>query len=48
MMFDFGRNDQNVERFLDRLERRLAKLARRNAEDEQWRIEEDQAFREDR
>ena len=31
-LIDFGRNDQNVERFLDRLERKLDKLARRRQE----------------
>lgn len=28
-LIDFGRNDQHVERFLDRLERKLGRLARR-------------------
>jgi hypothetical protein len=28
-IIDFGRNDRNVERFLDRLERKLARLVRR-------------------
>jgi hypothetical protein len=31
-IIDFGRNDKHVERFLDRLERRLDKLARRRQE----------------
>jgi hypothetical protein len=31
-IIDFGRNDANVERFLDRLERRLDKLAHRRQE----------------
>jgi hypothetical protein len=29
-IIDFGRNDQNVERFLERLERKLDRLARRD------------------
>lgn len=33
-IIDFGRNDQNVTRFLDRLERKLAQLARRRDGDE--------------
>jgi hypothetical protein len=32
-VIDFGRNDQNVERFLERLERSLDRLARRREED---------------
>jgi hypothetical protein len=31
-IIDFGRNDQNVERFLERLERRLEQLARRRSQ----------------
>jgi hypothetical protein len=31
-IFDFGRNEQNIERFLDRLERKLDRLARRRQE----------------
>jgi len=34
MIFDFGRNDHNVERFLERLERKLGRLARRRGMDE--------------
>lgn len=33
-LIDFGRNDHNVERFLDRLERKLDRLARRREIDE--------------
>ncbi len=29
VIIDFGRNDQNVERFLERLDRKLDRLARR-------------------
>ena len=32
-IFDLGRNQQNVDRFLDRLERKLNNLARRQQED---------------
>ena len=47
-IFDFGRNDQHIERFLDRLERRLAKLGQRDAERQQEKAENDRSFREDR
>jgi hypothetical protein len=33
-LIDFGRNDQNVERFLERLERKLDRLARRRESDD--------------
>src|SRR5260370_35669837 len=32
MMFDFGRNDQNIDRFLDRLEPSLAHLGHRDTD----------------
>jgi hypothetical protein len=44
-IFDFGRNDKNVERFLDRLERKLNKLARLDAEREERRGDDDRQAR---